>query len=255
MLKSLLDGIKAFIGANQPSGEETRDRARVLCRYPVDCSAAPEDVPFRAQVVDVSRSGMRLEGVGDVSKGDRFYVAYVPVAGAEPAQEGVEPVQVEVMWARKRPHDGVRLAGVRYADPQQVTRSWVHYILEEVGLSQEKTSSQRRKHIRLATALRAELRDNQTGQHIAEGKVANLSVGGTLVQTEQPVEEGATVLVLVSPYNNFPIFSVPGKVISVRYDPDEGMTFVSLQFINVNARQLKTLKRFMFNLLKGRSIG
>jgi c-di-GMP-binding flagellar brake protein YcgR len=63
------------------------------------------------------------------------------------------------------------------------------------------------------------------------------------------------VLVLVAPYNNFPIFSVPGKIISSRYDEDEGQTYVSLQFVNVNARQLKTLKRFMFNLLKGRSIG
>lgn len=255
MLKSLLEGIKSFIGGNQPSGDEVRDRARVLCRYPVDCSTGPGDVPFRAQVVDVSRSGMRLEGVGNVSKGDKLYVAYVQTPGSEEVEGSAEPVEVEVMWSRKRPHDGERVAGVRYANPDQVVRSWVNYVLEEVGLSVDRTGAQRRKHIRLATALRAELRDQNTGQHIAEGKVANLSVGGTLVQTEQPVTEGQTVLVLVSPYNNFPIFSVPGKVMSVRYDPDEGMTFVSLQFVNVNARQLKTLKRFMFNLLKGRSIG
>jgi c-di-GMP-binding flagellar brake protein YcgR len=254
MLRSLIEGIKSFIGLNQPSGDETRDRARVLCRYAVDCSTAPGEVPFRAQVVDVSRSGMRLEGVGHVNKGDKLYIAYITYPGSEPLANN-EPVEVEVMWSRKRPHDGERLAGVRYVSPEQVGRSWVNHVLEEVGLSVERTGSQRRKHIRLATALRAELRDSNTGQHIAEGKVANLSVGGLLVQTEQLVEEGSQVLVLVSPYNNFPIFSVPAKVMSVRYDPDEGQTFVSLQFINVNARQLKTLKRFMFNLLKGRSIG
>ena len=197
---------------------------------------------------------MRLEGVGNLSKGDKLYIAYVTYEGSEQGGSN-QPVEVEVMWARKRPHDGERLAGVRYSSMAQVSKSWVNYVLEEVGLSIENTGSQRRKHIRLATALRAELRDDQTGQHIAEGKVANLSVGGTLVQTEQQVEEGQKVLVLVSPYNNFPIFSVPAKVMSVRYDPDEGQTFVSLQFTNVNARQLKTLKRFMFNLLKGRSIG
>ena len=254
MLKSLIDGIKSFIGLNQPTGDEVRDRARVLCRYPVDCSTAPGEVPFRAQVVDVSRSGLRLEGVGNLSKGDKLYIAYVTYEGSEQLGNN-QPVEVEVMWSRKRPHDGERLAGVRYSSMEQVSRSWVNYVLEEVGLSIEKTGSQRRKHIRLATALRAEIRDNQTGQHIAEGKVANLSVGGTLVQTEQQVDEGQNVLVLVSPYDNFPIFSVPAKVMSVRYDPDEGQTFVSLQFTNVNARQLKTLKRFMFNLLKGRSIG
>lgn len=256
MLKSLLDGIRSFIGGAVPSGDEARDRARVLCRYPVNCSASLQDVPFRSQVVDISRTGMRLEGVGDVARGDKLYIAYAQFPGNEqPVENPAEPVEVEVMWARKRPHDGQRLAGVRYTNPEQVRRSWVQYVLDEVGLAVEKTGEQRRKHIRLVTALRAELRDNVTGQHIAEGKVANLSVGGTLVQTEQPVKEGQTVLVLVSPYNNFPIFSVPGRVLSVRYDPDEGQTFVSLQFINVNARQLKTLKRFMFNLLKGRSIG
>ena len=77
MLKSLIEGIKSFIGLNQPTGDEARDRARVLCRYAVDCSTAPGEVPFRAQVVDVSRSGMRLEGVGQVNKGDKLYIAYV----------------------------------------------------------------------------------------------------------------------------------------------------------------------------------
>ncbi len=253
MFKSLLDGIRSFIGGQQPTGDETRDKARVLCRYPVDCSSALNEVPFRAQVVDVSRSGMRLEGVGHLSKGDHLYVAYAAADLDNQSQR--EPVEVEVMWCRKRPHDGLRLAGVRYANPNQASRSWVGIVLEEVGLAVEGVGSQRRKHIRLVTALRAELRDQKTGQHIAEGKVSNLSVGGTLVQTEQPVEEGQEVLVLVAPYNNFPIFSVPARVLFVRYDEQEGQTFVSLQFINVNARQLKTLKRFMFNLVKGRSIG
>lgn len=254
MLKSLIEGIKSFIGVNQPTGDETRDRARVLCRYAVDCATAPGAVPFRAQVVDVSRSGMRLEGTGQVAKGDKLYIAYVPPVTSE-AVPANEPVEVEVMWSRKRSHDGKILTGVRYCSQEQTSRSWVNSVLEEVGLSADGGGSQRRRHIRLATALRAELRERDTGQHIAEGKVANLSVGGTLVQTEQQVEEGSQVLVLVSPYNNFPIFSVPAKVMSVRYDPDEGQTFVSLQFTNVSARQVKTLKRFMFNLLKGRSIG
>lgn len=254
MLKSLLDGIKAFIGGNQPTGDETRDRARVLCRYPVNCSTSAEDVPFRAQVVDISRTGMRLEGVGSVSRGQKLHIAYAQFPGGE-AIEDAGPVAVEVMWARQRPHDGQRLAGVRYLTPTALQGSWVNHILQEVGLSAEQTDQQRRKHLRLATALRAELRDQETGQHLAEGKVANLSVGGTLVITEQPLKDGQMVLVLVAPYNNFPIFSVPGKIISSRYDDDEGQTYVSLQFVNVNARQLKTLKRFMFNLLKGRSIG
>lgn len=254
LLRSLIEGIKSFTGVGQPTGAEVRDRARVLCRYSVNCSTGPGDVPFRAQVIDVSRSGMRLEGVGNVSKGDRLFIEYV-TANPDDTVEPSQSVEVEVMWARKRPHDGTRVAGVRYAHADQVSRSWVNLILQEVGLQNEGGGIQRRKHIRLATALRAELRDKGTGQHIAEGKVSNLSVGGTLVQTEQEVEVGSEVLVLVAPYNNFPIFSVPARIMSARFDEEEGQTFVSLQFVNVSASQLKTLKRFMFNLLKGRSIG
>lgn len=254
-MQSLINGIRSFMGGKLPTGDETRDRARVLCRYPVNCSTGPTDVPFRAQVLDISRSGMRLEGVGELAKGSKLYIAYANYPGGEQMGNNPEPVEVEVMWTRKRPHDGQRLAGVRYSDAQQVTRSWVQHVLEEVGQSTDNTGLQRRKHIRLVTALRADLRDQVTGQTLASGKLANLSVGGVLVQTEQPVRDEQDVLVLISPYNNFPILSLPGRVRNTRFDNDEGVTFVSVQFINVSTSQTKTLKRYMANLLQGRSIG
>ena len=254
MFSSLIDGIRAFIGAGAPSGEEARDKARVLCRYAVNCAAKVDGQPFPASVVDVSRTGMRLEGVATVSKGDNLWISYTD-ASDDRGDVDMGPVHVEVMWSRKRPHDGVRLAGVRYADMTQLKGTWVQSVLTEVGLSQEVSAFQKRKHIRLATALRAELRDNTSGEHLAEGKVSNLSVGGILVQSESSIRESVPVLVMVSPYNNFPIFSVPAQVLNCRYDPDEGQYFISLQFVSVNAQQLKTLKKFVFNLLKGRSIG
>ena len=254
MFSSLIDGIRAFIGSGAPTGEEARDKARVLCRYAVHCAAQLDGRPFPASVVDVSRTGLRLEGVATVSKGDQLWVSYAD-ASEDRGDADLGPVQVEVMWSRKRPHDGVRLAGVRYVDMADLKGTWVQSVLSEVGLSQEVSAFQKRRHIRLATSLRAELRDSVSGEHLAEGKVANLSVGGTLVQSDASIREGASVLVMVSPYNNFPIFSVPAQVLNCRYDAEEGQNFISLQFVSVNAQQLKTLKKFVFNLLKGRSIG
>ena len=256
MLTQILEGIKSFIGVSAPSGQETRDRARVLCRYPVNCALNPGDVPFRASVVDISRTGMRLEGVSKVHTGDTLYITLAQFPGSEPLPPGKDgPVQCEVMWHRKRPHDGMRLCGVRFLSPDSVRSSWVQSVLAEVGLAYDKEDEQRRKHIRLVTALRAELRDHATGQYLAEGKVANLSLGGVLVESEQYVKEGSDVLVMVAPYNNFPIFSVPGRVLSCRLDSDEGKNYISLQFMNVPKREFKVLKRYVFNLMKGRAVG
>ena len=144
---------------------------------------------------------------------------------------------------------------MRYRDKDHLEGTWVNSVLSEVGLAHEDSKQQRRRHIRLVTALRAELRDFASGQHLCGGKVANLSVGGTLIQTEASIPEGQQVLVMVSPYNNFPIFSVPATVLKCRYEADEKQNFVSLQFVQVKAAQLKTLKKFVFNLLKGRSLG
>ena len=252
MWRRLLRGIKSFF--HTPTGEEARDRSRVLCRYSVLCRLRPEAAAFPASVVDISRTGMRLEDTTSLRPGDRIYVEFVPGPGPnEQPLEGGEPVQAEVMWCRKRPHDGKQMAGVRYASPLEGT--WLHHVLVEVGLAREESRDQKRKHIRLATALRAEVRDWETGQHVCEGKVVNMSVGGILVQTERPPSTDHPVLVLISPYNNYPILSLQRQILNCREDVEEGYSLLSVQFTRVSARNAKTLKRYVANLLRGRAIG
>lgn len=242
MLKNLLDGIRAFVGSQPLPGEEVRDRARVLCRYPVDCRVLDSDLQFQAHVVDVSRSGMRLESVGEVRRADRLQIALQE-------QKGLGAAEVEVMWARERSHDGARLAGVRYLDPAQAGTSWVQRVLEEVGLSVVGEEPQRRKHIRLATSMRAELRHPSSGELLGQGKVSNLSVGGTMVVSDRPLPADTQVQVLLAPYPaGIPIFGVAGRVVAASGEQ------LSLQFVQVSPRQLKTLKRFLFTLLKERSL-
>lgn len=242
MLKNLLDGIRAFVGSQPLPGEEVRDRARVLCRYPVDCRLLNAESEFRALVVDVSRSGLRLESVGAVQRGDRLRVALVE-------QKGLGAAEVEVMWARERAHDGVRLAGARYLDTAQAGASWVQKVLEEVGLSLAGEEPQRRKHIRMSTSMRAELRHPESGELLSQGRVSNLSVGGSMVAGDQPLAVGTSVQVLLAPYpEGIPIFGVAGQVVAS--SPES----LSLQFVHVSPRQLKTLKRFLFTLLKERSL-
>jgi len=249
MWRDLVNGFRALVGRGGPSGNEARDRARVLCRYPVGCTPGN----FEAFVVDISRTGMRLEGVSSLRAGERVSLAYRPYPGGDPPPENAGPVEVEVVWCRKRSHDGKLLAGVRYAGP--VEASWVHHVFLEVGLAREQTGAQKRKHLRLATALRAEIRDKHTGQYLGEGKVANLSLGGVLVQSATPLSENQLVLVLIAPYNNFPILSLTGSILNCRPDLEEDMLLASIQFVNVSPAEARTLKRYIFKLLQGRSIG
>lgn len=245
-----MDGLRSFIRGSATDGEEARDKARVICRYAVRCTSPSGGAPYPASVVDISVAGMRLEGVGAMAKGDRLDVNFTQTLGEEHVDAG--PVIAEVIWARKRAHDGVRLAGVRYLDPNDLAGTWVQLVLEEMGLNRESTAFQKRKHIRLATALRAELQDSE-GATLAQGKVANLSVGGTLVQSENEVAEGTIVAVKISPYNNFPVFSVSAKVLQCRADGEKGH-LLSLQFVQVNSKEIKILKQFVVNLVKGRSL-
>lgn len=237
MFRSLIEGIRSLVGGAGPTGEEARHKARVICRYPVQCSSAPDAPPRPSQVVDISLSGLRLEGLEGLKPHDTLWVAFA---------DAPEPVKVEVIWSRKRPHDGQILTGTRYKASLEGT--WVNQVLQEVGLAEQPASYQKRKHVRLASQLRAEVRDKVTGQYICDGQVENLSMGGVLIHTGQDTVDGQLVLVLIAPDDNYPILSLTGR--TVRCEHDQTGTHVSVQFVNVGARDVKILKRYLFSLVK-----
>ena len=244
MFRSLIEGIRSLVGGTGPTGEEARHKARVVCRYPVKCTASPDGPPSTSHVIDISLSGMRLEGMEDAKPHDRLWVAFAT------SFEGAGPVHVEVIWTRKRAHDGLVMTGVRYVSSLEGT--WVQQVLREVGLAEEPPCFQKRKHVRLNSALRAEVRDKVTGQYLCDGQVENLSMGGVLIHTAQPTEHNQMVLVLIAPDDNYPILSLTGRTLQCRGEGEEN--HLSVQFVNVGARDVKTLKRYLFSLAKERAV-
>jgi len=238
MFRSLIEGIRSLVGGAGPTGEEARHKARVICRYPVQCSATPDGPAHSSDVVDISLSGLRLEGLEGLKPHDILWVAF---------ETGGEPVKVEVIWSRKRPQDGMILTGTRYKCALEGT--WVHRVLQEVGLTEQPPTYQKRKHVRLASHLRAEVRDKTTGQYICDGQVENLSMGGVLIHTGQDTVDGQLVLVLIAPEDNYPILSLSGRTVRHESDGHEGH-LVSVKFLNVGARDVKILKRYLFALVK-----
>lgn len=248
MFSKFLDGLKQIVlGPPSKSGQDGRSRTRVLCRYPVLYSQEGSVEQHRAYVVDIGISGMRLEGVQKFKKGD-----LIRVASAYPGMEQ-NKLQCEVMWCRQKGNEFS--AGIRYVETEENLKgSWVKVILQELGLADE-NAFQRRKHLRIATTLRCEIRNLRTGHYITDGRVLNLSVGGALVQSANSVDDGAQVLCLIGPYSNYPTLSISAKNLNTRYDEDEGCYLHSVQFSTLKPRDVKQVGKYVVDLLKGRSVG
>lgn len=249
MLAKLLTGIrKLVIGGDPVSPEESRDSPRILCQYRVNLSYRGEE--FKASIVDIGTTGMRLEGVPRLEKGDLVGVSY-PFSDHFQEDQGFD---VEIMWCRPTPHSDELTAGVRYKNQgEKLKGTWVYTLLTEIGLTGNAVY-QKRKHVRLATTQKVFLRDEETGRHILEGRVNNVSVGGALVESAFSMKRGRRVLALIGPSANSPTLSVRAKVINSRPDVEEGCHLISLQFVELTKEQMSSLESLVIAMLEGRSL-
>ena len=249
-LSKLLEGFRSLvIGGDPVSPEESRDSPRILCQYRVNL-ASVDGKEHKVSIVDIGTTGMRLDGVPEVSKGDKLKISF-PFADRFQEDKGFD---VEVMWCRKNPNTEDLSAGVRYTSyGESLKGTWVYTLLSEIGLTGNAVY-QKRKHVRLATTQKVFLRDESTGRHLLEGRVNNLSVGGALVESAFSLKRGRRVLALIGPSANSPTLSIRGKVINSRTDIDEGCHLISLQFVELTKGQLSSLETLVIAMLEGRSL-
>ncbi|GMU54367.1 MAG: hypothetical protein AMXMBFR33_35130 [Candidatus Xenobia bacterium] len=243
MFNKFLEGLRQIaLAPRTRPGEELRSRIRVLCRYPVQIESG-EGPPDRAYVVDIGLNGLRVEDVRRLKKG-----SLVQVASAYPGLEH-NRLTCEVVWCRERISGGYN-AGLSYetAPPG----SWVRVILDELGLDEER-GAQRRRYVRIATSLRAQVRDLSSNQLLTEGRVVNLGLGGVLLRSPRQLAEGNEVLCLFGPYSHYPHLSVEATCLSSHYDEDDQDWYHSLGFANLTAREVREVGRFVVGLLKERS--
>lgn len=246
ILRDLLNGIKSFItGGELPTPEECRQTPRLLCQYRANARHGAND--FKVSVVDIGSTGVGLECDHEVPRGDKFAISY-PLSNDFVAENAVD---VEVAWCRRRQEDGKVLIGARYvSDTERLEKSWVWVLLDELGLGRY-TAYQKRKHLRLATALKAELRDADSGLFLTRGKVANLSVGGALVESPDQLRPGIRVLALIGPHLDYPTLSIHASLLTSRDEGDEENHLHSLQFVDVTKQQMKSLEKTMLKMLSG----
>lgn len=249
-LSKLLEGLKGLVLGSDPlNPEESRVSPRILCQYRVNMRNEGHD--FKCSIVDVGTTGLRLEGVPRLEKGQRFFISY-PLAEAFKEENAFE---VEVMWCRPGDIGDQLVAGVAYLKTGEELRgTWVHTLLTEVGLIGE-AAYRKRQHLRLSTTHKVFLRDVDSGHHILEGKVNNISIGGALVESESDLKAGRRVIALIGPNANFPLLSIHARVVASRPDPEEGHHLLSLQFIDMSKEDLRALEGLVVSMLEGRASG
>lgn len=248
-LSKLLEGFRSLVlGGDPVSPDESRDSPRILCQYRVNLNH--KGTEHKASIVDIGTTGMRLDGVPQVDKGDILKISF-PFADAFSEENSFE---VEVMWCRDNSNTKDLSAGVRYQKFGEALKgTWVYTLLSEIGLTGSAVY-QKRAHVRLATTQKVFLRDESTGRHILEGRVNNLSVGGALLESAFSMKRGRRVLALIGPSANSPTLSIRGKVINSRTDVDEGSHLISLQFVELSKSQLASLESLVIAMLEGRTL-
>lgn len=248
-IEKLLEGFRSLvIGGDPVTPEESRDSPRILCQYRVNLNYKGED--YKASIVDIGTTGMRLDGVPEMEKGSMVQISF-PFSDSFTEENAFE---VEVMWCRPNPSTDDLSAGLRYQHfGEELKGTWVYTLLSEIGLTGTAVY-QKRKHVRLATTQKVFLRDEATGRHILEGRVNNLSVGGALIESAFSMKASRRVLALIGPSANSPTLSIHAKVINSRSDMEEGCHLISLQFVELSKSQLASLESLVIAMLEGRTL-
>ncbi len=243
-----MKGVRSFVlGTDVLSTEENRSSPRILCHYEVNLRNSGRD--FDAAITDIGITGMRIEGVPLLQRGERFEISYPFAEGFQKSHS----FEVEVMWCRRRSDNNRLVAGVGYVKRgEKLAGSWVHTLLTEVGLLGDSVYH-RRKHLRLPVLQQVVLLSSQDGKQLCEGVLNNLSVGGALVECDIAVEIEQNVLALIGENPKKPSLTLRSRVIHSQRDPEDGRHLISLAFIDFSQDEFKALQRLIMVLLEGRT--
>ncbi len=243
MLREILACLKSLTGGgSSPSTGERRGVIRVQCRYPVTCFV--ERAAFHATVVDMGVRGMRLQLAQRLRPKQIVQVQY---SGAQSRRYSVDTVRCEVSWVRRTARGKLEV-GLRYDDLEpNLERSWVKAILRELGF-RAGSIFQRRKARRVVAMLHVKL--NMAGHPPMTGRVLDLGVGGALLQVNEHLNQGQTLVMDLGPALGLRALPVSTEVVSCRYEPQSQTWFCGTRFLGLSDKKLGLISRYVEKLLK-----
>ena len=239
MLRNVIQAIETNEGVDgTPSVAERRRILRVRSYFPVLLEIDGEQ--FRATVTDLGIEGIKLKCPhGVLDTGQTFMVRS---AASMPGQD-FGGVYCQALWIKPTRRDTI--VGCRYADTREnMLRSWVRYVLQELGFDETCTYQRRR----LAEQQSIPARVRHQGQSIlSDARVTSLGIGGALLESRDELPRGTQVELEMSLWRILPTLSMPAQVLDVREDPSTRTFLHSMQFGTLQGPQIRLLGNYVIN--------
>lgn len=243
MLRNKIQGLEATDPhIERYSLAERRRRVRVRCYVRVRLDRA--GTGDKAIVTDIGMEGVRLKTALPLETNDQVVIIYPE---EHPGGE-LGKVACRVVWVQQV-RDQI-VAGLTYSDTRDnMRRSWVKFVLEELGFDESRTF-QKRKFIRAEGTIPARLHDTE----VTKGRVLNLGLGGALLESPQPMEVGHEVDLEICLWRILPALSLRCQVLQTRQEHPGGPYLHSLLFMGLDADQVKLLGNYVIYLINQTSL-
>lgn len=242
MLRNIIQSIESM-DATEISQSLVEKRRSLRVKSYAQVRALLENQEHKAVVTELGVDGLRFKSMeAPLAQGQQVELRYISqVDGA-----AVGPVLVQIAWVQRVGRDLV--AGARYVDSyENMRRSWVRFLLMEVGFDDSQTY-QRRKFIRVDASIPARI-FNQATELVLEGRLVNIGIGGCLLESGQTLEKGQEVIVEMSLWRILPTLQLSAKVIESRVCNESDLSLISLQFGKMDSAQVKLLGNYIINMI------
>lgn len=199
--------------------DERRDTMRLRCKVGAILKVG-QDLHF-VHLVNVTLTGLCMDVEIPVKPAQRLELT---------RDDFGEPLQCEVIWCKKRRGGNGYRAGLRYAaDQAALTSSFLRPALRQAGFHAE-FPGEKRQLIRVPGRVACQLK-GLTGEKYTDAEMLDLSLGGALVESGMPFNEGLTVAFETLPMGGLPPLRGIAKIASVQQqDALDGKWHCGLRF-------------------------
>lgn len=250
MLRNKIQGLEAT-DPDFPQLSLAERRKKLRVRTYIRLEIARKDGRASAIVTDLSLDGMRLRCQQPLENGEQIEVFFPE--GKDPEQTG--SVRCRAVWLNTHEQVGRTSyeAGLSFEDSRDnMKRSWVKYVLEQLGFDENKTF-QKRRFLRANGQIPARVFTAYEGESLT-GEVINLGVGGALLALDQPLPRDTQIHCEICLWRILPPLRLPCKVLSAVPDSEHGgegqpRHLHSLLFLGMDTEEVKLLGNYVIFLI------
>jgi hypothetical protein len=249
MLRNKIQGLEAT-DPDFPQLSLSERRKKLRVRTYIRMEFATEEGRGSAIVTDLSLDGMRMRCQRPLKDGEPVEV-FFPDGGDT---DNTGSVRCRAVWLQTLEQVGRKSyeAGLSFEDSRDnMKRSWVRYVLEQLGFDESKTF-QKRKYLRAMGQIPARVFTVHDGESLA-GEVVNLGVGGALLSLDAPLEKDHQIHCEICLWRILPPLRLPCRIMGVAEDPEHSdgppRYLHSLLFLGMDTEEVKLLGNYVIFLI------